>query len=124
MIIINYVIPPHPALRLFIDSYILCTSNGRKVTFKSLWPATNETGIVFHLADLTQHVTSEVKETGDLENKTSCIIGPTSKFNGTISFDGNYHRFIIQFKPNGFYNIFRRPFSEFTNNIFGLDDVF
>ena len=121
--IVNYFIPPHPTLKLFIDNYILSTSNGRSVTFKSLWPASNETSFIFHLADQPEHYTNNLNKLVSLENKHNCVIGLLANFNGIISFNGNYHRFVIQFKPNGFYRIFRRPFSEFANKIFCLDDV-
>src|SRR5215204_1359626 len=122
--IINYFIPPHPTLKLFIDSYIFSTSNNKRVTFKSLWPASNEVNLVFHLADQPEHDTNELNKSRSLQNKDSCIIGLLSNFNGIVSFSGIYQRFVIQFKASGFYKIFRRPFSEFTNKIFCLDEVF
>jgi AraC-like DNA-binding protein len=118
--ITNYFIPPHPTLELFVDNYILSTSDNKHVTFKSLWPASNEVSLIFHLADQPEHVTND----RSLQNKDSCIIGLLPNFNGIISFSGTYHRFVIQFKPNGFYKIFQIPFSEFTNKIVCLDEVF
>lgn len=122
--IINYFIPPHPTLELIIDNYIVSTSDNKRVTFKSFWPASNEVSLIFHLADQPEHVTNDINRSRSLQNKDSCIIGLLPQFNGIISFSGIYHRFVIQFKPNGFYEIFRIPFSEFTNKIFRLDEVF
>ena len=94
------------------------------MTFKSLWPASNEVSLIFHLADQPEHDANDLNKSRSLQNKDSCIIGLLSNFNGIISFSGIYHRFIIQFKANGFYEIFRIPFSEFTNKIFCLEEVF
>ncbi|WP_170234266.1 helix-turn-helix domain-containing protein [Segetibacter aerophilus] len=122
--ITNYFIAPHPALKLFIANYILSTSDEKHVKFKSFWPASAETGLIFHLADRPEHITNDSSKLKNLQNKNSCLIGVLSNFNGIFSFSGIYRRFTIQFKANGFYKLFGMPFSEFSNKIFSLDEVF
>ena len=87
------------------------------------WPASNETSLSFCMADQPYHYTNEHKVSA-LQNKHGCIIGLLSHCNGIVSFNGIYHTFIIQFKANGFYKLFRIPVAEFVNKIFYADDVF
>lgn len=122
-VITNYFILPHPSLQLFVDSYVLCTSNGKVVTLRSNWPASNETSLVFYMSDYPCHTTTE-GGSSSLQSNNGCIIGLLSRNNGFVSFSGVYHTFIIQFKANGFYKLFRMPPAEFINNIFCFDDVF
>ncbi|HRI22365.1 MAG TPA: AraC family transcriptional regulator [Panacibacter sp.] len=121
--IINYFIPPHPSLQPFVDNYVLCTSEGKKITLKSTWPASNETSLIFYLSDRPYHHTGE-HAASPLQNQRGCIVGLLSHCNGTVSFGGIYHTFLIQFKANGFNKLFRMQAAEFVNKIFYLDDVF
>jgi AraC-like DNA-binding protein len=122
-LIINYFISPHPSLQLYVDSYILCTSGGEKVTLKGSWAASNETSLIFYMADRPSLKTSEDK-VSQLQSERGCIIGLQPQCNGVVSFTGVYHTFIIQFKANGFYKLFRMPMTEVTNKIHCLDDLF
>ncbi|MHA4846951.1 helix-turn-helix domain-containing protein [Flavitalea antarctica] len=121
--ITNFFIPPHPSLSHFIDNYILSTSHGKKITLRSSWPASNETSLVFHLSDQPYHYTSE-GELSPLNKERGSIIGLLSHSNGSVSFNGIYHTFVIQFKANGFNKIFRMPVNVFINKQYYLDEVF
>ncbi len=121
--IINYFIPPHPSLQPFVDDYILSTSQGQKVSLKSTWPASNETSLIFYLSDQPYHYTSEGLAS-PLQNERGCIVGLLSRCNGTVSFNGVYHTFIVQFKANGFNKLFRMPVAAFVNKLYYLDEVF
>ncbi len=121
--ITNYFIPPHPLLQPFVDDYVLSTSEGKKITINGSWPASNETSLVFYMADQPSHLTGG-GAVSSLLNKHGCIVGLLSHSNGIVSFRGKYHTFIIQFKANGFNKLFRMPVAEFVNQIFYLDDVF
>jgi AraC-like DNA-binding protein len=119
----NYFISPHRSLASFVDNYILCTSENNTITFGGSWPASNETSLVFYLADrpkdhITEHPGSK------LANKSNCLIGLLTRYNGIVHFAGKYHTFMIQFKANGFNKIFRMPMQEFTDKIFTTEDVF
>ena len=58
-----------------------------------------------------------------LQNKYGYLTGPLSQCNGIISFDGIYHTFIIQFKANGFFKLFRLQVSEFVDELYCIEDV-
>ncbi len=121
--ITNYFISPHLLLQPFVDNYILCTSEGKKITLRGAWPASNETSFVFYLADQPcHHINEDISSA--LQNKNGCIIGLLSHSNGVVSFNGIYHTFLIQFKANGFNKIFSMPVAGFINKIFYLDDAF
>lgn len=121
--ITNYFIPPHPSLQAFADTYILSTSGGEKITLRGAWPASNETSLIFYMADRPSHHTCE-GVISPLQNEHGCIVGLLSQYNGLVSFEGIYHTFIIQFKANGFNKLFRLPVAEFVNKLYYLDDVF
>ena len=122
-IIANYFIAPHPLLQSFVDDYILSTSEGEKVTLNGAWPASNETSLIFYMADRPSHHTAE-GVISSLQNKHGCVVGLLSQCNGVVSFEGIYHTFIIHFKANGFKKLFRLPMEEFVNKLYYLDDVF
>ena len=119
----SYFIPPHPDLTSFVDNYVLCTSKNNTITINGgYWPASNETSMVFYLADCPQ---SHITEYADsrLGNKNNYLIGLLTRNNGIIHFTGKYHTFMIQFKANGFNKIFRMPMQELTDKIFTIEDV-
>jgi len=109
-------------LQSYVDSYILSSSHGETIYLKSQWPASNETSIVFYLADLPKH--NSVPDTSNLQDKATCIVGLLSRCNGVVSFDGVYRTFIIQFKANGFHKIFGVPAATVANRIYHSADVF
>ena len=119
----NYFISPHNSLASFIDDYILCTSENKIITFNGSWPASNETSLVFYLADNPQTHINGYKDS-ILANKTNCLVGLLTRHNGLVNFTGKYHTFLIQFKANGFNKIFRMPMYEFTDRIFTAEEVF
>jgi predicted transcriptional regulator with HTH domain len=122
-LITNYLIPAHPLLQPFVDNYVLSSSNGEKVTLKGPWPASNETSIIFYMADHPYHYTSE-QVASPLQHYRGCIVGIQSRCNGIVSFSGIYHTFIIQFKANGFTKLFHMPVATIVNKLYYLDDVF
>ena len=122
-LMINYFISPHPSLQPFVDNYILCTSENEVISFNGHWPATNETSLVFYMADQPESHINENKNSV-LANKNNCIIGLLTRYNGIIHFKGRYHTFLIQFRANGFTKIFNMAMAEFTDKIYSTDDVF
>ena len=119
----NYFIPPHSSLTSFVDDYILCTSENNTINFNGSWAASNETSLSFYMADKLQTHINEHKDS-ILANKANCLVGLLTRHNGQVNFTGRYHTFTIQFKANGFNNIFRMPMYEFTDKIFMANDVF
>src|SRR5215210_3812792 len=105
--ITNFFISPHPSLRTFVDTYILSTWNGEHVSFSGYWPASNETSLIFYMADQLSHLV-EYKNSV-LSGKKNCVVGLLTRHNGIGYFNGTYHTFIIQFKANGFHKIFCIP---------------
>lgn len=52
------------------------------------------------------------------------VIGLQSYFTGNLSFSGHIRFFSIQFWPTGFYGIFNKPLTSFTNMVFDASDIF
>jgi len=122
-LIINYLISPHPSLQLYVDNYILCTSDGERIVHTGIWPASSETSIIFYMADRPSHKTSEGKFS-HLQSDQGCIVGLQPQFSGIVSFSGIYFTFIIMFKANGLNKLFSMPATDIVNKIYHLDDVF
>jgi AraC-like DNA-binding protein len=117
-----YFIRPHPALSAFVDNYILSSSGEDIYSFRSYWPASNKTNIVFYLGDKPQHKAAS-ERSPTLYGKQNCIAGASTRPNGITSFTGRFHTFIIDFKANGISRLFHIPMREFSDNIFTLDEV-
>ncbi|MDO6431666.1 AraC family transcriptional regulator [Flavitalea sp. BT771] len=122
-VITNYIIPPHLILQPFVDNYVLSTSHGERIVLNSTWPASNETSLVFYMADQPFHYVN-IKTPSPLRYDRGCIVGLQTGCNGTVNFNGVYHTFIIQFKANGFNKLFSLPASEFVNKLYYMDEVF
>jgi AraC-like DNA-binding protein len=121
-LLINYYIKPHPALSAFVDNYILSTSGKDIYSFRSYWPASNETTIAFYLGDKPQHKTV-TENSATFCGKKNCIVGPSTGPGGVISFNGRFHAFLVDFKANGINRIFGLPMCEFSDEIFTLEEV-
>lgn len=118
----TYFIRPHAALSAFVDNYILCSSGNDIYSFRSCWPASNETNIVFYLGDKPHHEIAG-SNSATLYGKKNCLVGPSTAPNGIVSFTGRFNTFIIDFKANGISRIFHIPMQEFSNEIFTFGDV-
>lgn len=118
----NYFIKPHPALSAFVDNYILSTSGKDLYSFRSYWPASNETTIAFYLGDKPQHKTLN-ENSPTFTGKKNCIVGSSTGPGGIVTFNGRFHAFLIDFEANGINRIFGLPMDEFTDKIFTLGDV-
>jgi AraC-like DNA-binding protein len=119
--ITNYFIHPHIGLSPYIDSYVLSTSANNSINFKSHWAATNETSLVFFLSDKPKHTHFQSK--ADLNNKSTCLNGLLTGYNGTVHFNGIYDTFIIYFRVNGLSKIFGLPMIEVTDKFFLADEI-
>jgi len=122
-VITNYIIPPHLMLQPFVDNYVLSTSHGERIVLNNTWPASNETSLIFYLADQPFHYVN-VKTPSPLQPSRGCIVGLQSSCNGTVHFSGVYHTFIIQFKANGYNKLFNLPPLQFVNKLYYMDEVF
>lgn len=122
-VITNYFISPHAQLSPFVDQYILCTSENEMVRFGGPWAASNETSLIFHLADKpTSHANQH--SNSNIEKKDNALVGLLTRHNGLVRFYGRYHTFVIQFNAVGLYGIFGMPASMFTDNIYCVGEVF
>lgn len=122
ILLTNYFIKPHPALSAFVDNYILSTSGKDIYSFRSYWPASNETAIAFYLGDKPQHQTVN-ENSPTFGDKRNCIVGSSTGPGGIISFSGRFHSFLIDFNTNGINRLFGLPMHEFADEIFTLGDV-
>ncbi len=118
----TYFIRPHAALSAFVDNYILSSSGKDIYSFRSCWPASNETNIDFYLGGKPHHEIAD-NRSATLYGKKNCLVGPSTRPNGIVSFTGRFHTFIIDFKANGISRIFHIPMHEFSNEIFTFRDV-
>ncbi|MGN6530829.1 MAG: helix-turn-helix domain-containing protein [Ginsengibacter sp.] len=118
----NYFIKPHTALSAYVDNYILSTSGRDTYSFRSCWPASNETIIAFYLGDKPQHRTAN-PNSPTVCGKNNLIAGPSTGPGGMVSFNGRFHTFIIAFKANGISRLFRLPVHQFSDEIFTFEDL-
>jgi AraC-like DNA-binding protein len=122
-VITSYFILPHPLLQPFVDNYFLCTSQGEKIFLNSPWPASNETSLIFYLADQPVHYPNMNKPSPP-RHEGGCIVGLQSGCNGVVQFKGVFQTFIIQFKANGFNKLFALSARNFVNKVYYMDEVF
>jgi len=122
-VITNYIIPPHLMLQPFVDNYLFSTSHGERIVLDSTWPASNETSLVFYMADQPFHY-ANIKTPSPLRYDRGCIVGLQTGCNGAVHFNGVYHTFIIQFKANGYNKLFNLPARELVNKLYNMDEVF
>jgi AraC-like DNA-binding protein len=120
---INYFTKPHPCLADFIDTYILSASDRSELSFTGTWPASNETSLVFYLADKPEQLGAR-NGSEEKWHMGNCVVGVLTRNNGAVSFSGRYKTFVIHFKPNGFSRIFGIPAPGLTDQVLPSEDVF
>ena len=117
------IIPPHPALNEFIFNYSLCKSDSPIKIPALPWIAHYDTSLCFYLGD--RPIQKSNHWAGHLCGQTNKITlyGLLTQYIGTMSFEGNYSTFMIEFKPNGFARLFDIPASKICDGVFPADEV-
>ena len=119
--ITNYFISPNQQLKPFINNYILSTSHGEHISYRSQWPATNEIFLIFYLQDAPLHFTNY--QDCLLKDKKSYLISLLTHYNGSVDFNGVCHTFVIQFKTLGFSKIFKMPMDVVADRMYCCNDI-
>ncbi len=113
-------IAPSPLLAPFVRCYTY-----REFDTKGKpWHASHEISMPFFFKALPVKLVDP--QTGEIIKKGHYggVTGLATKYNGEMTFNGNYSFFEIIFRPNGFHKIFRFPGSEIPNQIIYADDIF
>lgn len=118
-----YSILPHPVLNDIIHNYTVCKSGGDNINMTFPLYANHATSLGFFIGDTAIQIKNP-----NIKNETESIgkvllLGLSICYKGTMTFQGNYHTFTIEFKPNGFYKVFGIPANEICNNIFPANEV-
>lgn len=79
--------------------------------------------MIFYMADSPHHYTDH-SNSSPLQNTSGCIAGMQSVCAGTVHLNGVYHRFIIQFKANGYHRLFQIPAKDLVDQLHCMNDVF
>ncbi|WP_295720641.1 helix-turn-helix domain-containing protein [Mucilaginibacter sp.] len=115
---------PHPALFPFVNEYLLAEFNTGREILTHPWRASCQFCLVFFLKD--KSLTLRNNKTGYYVAGSHQIgvVGNSTRFNGLMTFKGDYSCFMIQFQPNGFHRLFGHPPEYFINQIISADDLF
>ena len=117
------IIPPHPALQEFIFNYSLCKSE-QSVTAKALpWVAHHDTSFCFYLGDKPVQKPNGCTNNLTIQTNEVTLYGLLTQCRGTMTFDGSYNTFMIEFKPNGFTRLFDIPAVEICDMVFSAGEV-
>lgn len=117
-------IAPSPALAPFIKSYSFREFTTHNTDLVKPWHASQDTNIIFFFKDvptsLTDNISGDILKTG----KSCDVMGMSTKYNGEMTFNGNYSFLQIIFQPHGFYTLFEKPPLEIANKIIWSRDLF
>ncbi|MEP7143123.1 MAG: helix-turn-helix domain-containing protein [Ferruginibacter sp.] len=116
------LILPQPVLRDFIHYYSLCKSGFTHVSITSPLFAHHDTSICFFLSGSPVYKTSSETVGKERIHKVS-LFGLMTHCAGSITVEGNYETFIIEFRPNGFNKMFGIPAGSICNTIFPANEV-
>ena len=84
--------------------------------------ANHETSLGFFLGDTAIKIKNHniINET---KSSKVFLFGLSTSYKGTMTSQGNYHTFTIEFKPNGFNKLFGIPASKICNSTFPANEV-
>jgi AraC-like DNA-binding protein len=117
------VILPAPSLAFAIQNYTLCQSDSSYMHMHFPLFAHHETTIGFFLGNTSLYLSNPTtKNVASITNKYF-LFGLSTRRMQTISSKGDYDTFTIQFKPDGFTNMFGIPANEYSNNVIPVNDV-
>ena len=117
-------IAPCALLAPFVRCYTLREFNTMGADLIKPWHASHELCMVFFFKDLPLQLVNP--NTGHILTKGAYggITGMGTQYNGEMKFNGHYLFFEINFKPNGFYKLFKLPAPTLVNQIIFADEVF
>jgi AraC-like DNA-binding protein len=115
---------PHPILSPFVSEYVLVEFNTIGNLFIRPWFATHEFRLVIFLKDKPLHIKNNNSWYHVAGSHQMVVVGQATRFNGLMTFNGDYSCLIIQFQPNGFHQLFGHPPQCFINQIISADDLF
>jgi AraC-like DNA-binding protein len=119
----TFLIPPHPDLNDFIFNYSLCKSESSIKSLALPWIAHHDTSLCFYLADVPTQISDANAKPVSVNINRITLFGLLTQSRGEMVFEGNYHTFIIEFKPNGFNRLFGIPASDICDGVFSANEV-
>jgi AraC-like DNA-binding protein len=119
-------IPPSPVLLPYVRCFSLREFDTMGQQFIKPLHAQHEFYITFHLNNPPISLQEKVGKNNNLVTSLvdKYVIGLQSYFTGSLSFCGHIRFFSIQFWPTGFFGIFNKPLTSFTNMVFDATDIF
>ena len=87
------------------------------------WYACHELSLLLFFGDVPLRLIDPKTSAVVFRETRSDIVGPGTRYNGEIFFNGRYTIFEIIFRPGGFFRLFRIPSSEITNHIVDAADA-
>ncbi len=87
------------------------------------WHACHELSMHFFFAALPLHLLDPVTYRVIASGSHVDIVGPGTRYNGKMVFQGRYALFEIIFRAGGFFRLFHIPSDEMTNKIHGAREV-
>jgi AraC-like DNA-binding protein len=112
---------PCPVLQTYVRCYTLREFGTMGTDFSKPLPANHEFMLAFTVrGDL---YTYNTVYKGLKPESRQHIIGLQTASKGIVIFNGDVKLFTIQFRPNGFYQLFGIPSQSITDNIFDTSDI-
>ena len=119
----TFLILPHPALSDYIYNYTICKSVSSYINLTIPCFANHETSLCFFLTDTPTLIKNCNTKNATKNIDKISLFGLFTDSKGTMRFQGNCNEFIIEFKPNGFNNMFGIPASKICDDIFPANEV-
>lgn len=116
-------INPHPILSDCVNNYSLGKFEYIDACLAFPWFAHHDTSLAFFFADRPIQVLNANPLNEGTSTSEICLFGALTHYNGTLTFEGKFNTFLIEFKPNGFNKVFRVPAIEICNNALPANDV-
>ncbi len=79
--------------------------------------------MVFFFEAVPVHLLDPVSNAVIARGSRADIVGPGTRYNGKMMFNGRYSFLSVDFRAGGFYRLFRVPCSQLTNRIVSAADV-
>ena len=117
-------IAPSPALIPFIRSYAYREFDTHGTDLIKPWHASQDSCIIFFFKDLPSKLTHSVTGKVLKKGKECDLVGMSTKYNGDMTFNGNYSFLQILFQPHGFYTLFNTSPLELADKIIWSGDIF
>lgn len=117
-------IAPSPALAPFIHCYAYREFDTHGTDVIMPWRASHQAGIIFFFKDLPVALRENISGLIVKRGSSCDVVGMSTRYNGSMIFNGKYAFLQILFHPHGFYSLFHISPKEIAERILSSSDVF